>query len=679
MRNSIALFSHEENEENAQISSKVPRSLKAGHFPLERTSGSHETAGSSGAHPQVEEESENGHFTHPHEMAVRGASSRVTPSLAKRGLFRELAFARTKDVPQELSLASSQLRIAGDARKEEAPQGNLNRRRTAGQLGLIGMVGGRVVDRQYPILAPCKIGCRYGCNNYISPAARIQINQKFWNADFSHKRLFLLRFAKDGHCASNGTNLPEEARRRHRSTRFFLMNIEGKKCRVCKTMFLHTLGLSSDARLKSFRRSQQFNIDEICKDHRGGCRRYEADIHASISKHIDSYNPQVSHYNREHAPLRRYLEATLSIMQMHAHFLSDFHYQRFCYETFRQEFLKKRISFGPPEPDLCDLCERAKLHLKGRHLPNEPACLECGKYALHQKFAAIARAKYEHDASTPVDLDTGIFSIDMQRVLLIPIMKGKNYFFTSRLVCFNETFGCLQNGQDTCMLWHEAITGRNAHDVASSFHAFIRANCPPLKHLIIWADNCGPQNKNWVLYSSFLELVSSTTGPHSITMRYLEKGHTFMRSDSIHGLIGKRLKQTAEVLTFQDLIELIQDSKKDVLVAPLAAGDFTNFPNLKTGNRALPKLRGLKEVRVQKGSPYLMYKRDLNALDYFQRRFAFDEIPPIPISKNVARGINIAKKATICSQLVPQMVEEKRDFWVTLPTGDGADLCSEHS
>ena len=256
-------------------------------------------------------------------------------------------------------------------------------------------------------------------------------------------------------------------------------------------------------------------------------------------------------------------------------------------------------------------------------------------------------------------------------------MKGKNYFFTSRLVCFNETFASMANCMDTCVLWHEAISGRSANDVASSFFKIIKRNSPPLNHYIFWADNCGPQNKNWILYSALLQLVNSVSGPQSITLRYLEKGHTFMRCDSIHGLIGKRLKHTSEVLDYEDLLRLISSSKQDIAVAPLSAIDFFQFPSFKTRNTGLPKLRGLKEVHFQKGSPNLMYKRDLDARAYFIRKFAMLEIPGLPLSSGNIRGINVAKKAAICAQLVPQMPVDKRRFWLDLPESSVTDLCEE--
>nr|CAI5831025.1 unnamed protein product [Callosobruchus analis] len=53
-------------------------------------------------------------------------------------------------------------------------------------------------------------------------------------------------------------------------------------------------------------------------------------------------------------------------------------------------------------------------------------------------------------------------------------MTIKDSFFISRLVIFNETFAPLHKGDNKCYIWHEAIRGRNAPDIASTFYHVIK-------------------------------------------------------------------------------------------------------------------------------------------------------------------------------------------------------------
>ena len=116
----------------------------------------------------------------------------------------------------------------------------------------------------------------------------------------------------------------------------------------------------------------------------------------------------------------------------------------------------------------------------------------------------------------------------MQKVLVLPKLSSKDHVFVSRLVTFNQTFALKDEdgGTHYVILWHEALTGRTALDVSSAFMKIIRVVGIPA-HALFWADNCSGQNKNWWLLTGLLQCVN-TWGPQTITLKYLEKVHTFM-------------------------------------------------------------------------------------------------------------------------------------------------------
>ena len=82
----------------------------------------------------------------------------------------------------------------------------------------------------------------------------------------------------------------------------------------------------------------------------------------SIKEHINSYHPQVSHYNREHAPNRRYLQPNSSITDKWSDFTNK--YQKISYELYRQVFESEKITFGEPSQDECEICLVYNLHVK---------------------------------------------------------------------------------------------------------------------------------------------------------------------------------------------------------------------------------------------------------------------------------------------------------------------------
>ena len=136
-------------------------------------------------------------------------------------------------------------------------------------------------------------------------------------------------------------------------------------------------------------------------------------------------------------------------------------------------FKKQHITFGQPKSDLSHTCNQAKEHASEQGPDSLAECHICPGSALYQAQAAIAREHYMDDANGKWPPAPAVFAVDMQNVLLLPMMKSKRAFFTKRLVCFNETFASLSGAGHCCILWNESIAGRAAADVASSFVAEI--------------------------------------------------------------------------------------------------------------------------------------------------------------------------------------------------------------
>ena len=115
----------------------------------------------------------------------------------------------------------------------------------------------------------------------------------------------------------------------------------------------------------------------------------------------------------------------------------------------------------------------------------------------------------------------------------------KKHIFVS-LIVFNETFASKTEGiPHYCVMWHEAIAGRKAPDVVSSYLRMLQ-ECTNHDNVWFWADSCSTQKKNWFLFTGLLQCVN-TWGPAEVTIKFLEKGHTFM--DSIHGNIDSLFKK----------------------------------------------------------------------------------------------------------------------------------------
>lgn len=128
-----------------------------------------------------------------------------------------------------------------------------------------------------------------------------------------------------------------------------------------------------------------------------------------IKIHIESYHPQVSHYNLAHASNRGYLPPDLSIRQLHKDYVSK--NKHLSYETCRKVLEKQNIGFTAKGKNECSVCSVFKMHVhtEDEHdnmldsttsLPEqikEHDCSTCRSYYIYKQRYTIARRCYTED------------------------------------------------------------------------------------------------------------------------------------------------------------------------------------------------------------------------------------------------------------------------------------------
>ena len=339
--------------------------------------------------------------------------------------------------------------------------------------------------------------------------------------------------------------------------------------------------------------------------------------------------------------------------------------QPISYELYRRVFDEQNIAFGQPSQDDCDACITYKRHSNEKlenHLDDCELCLQSRQ---HLERAVKARHEYQN-----IDSEYTAYAVDMQKVILLPKLSIKEHYFVSRLVVFNETFACLsKGGKNLVVLWHEALSGRCASDVASAYIKAIEISNS--EKVLFWADNCCSQNKNWCLFTALCTCVNAEWGPSEVKIKYLERGHTYLKADSIHGCIGKKMKKLSEIVTFSDFVELCSKSSKSIKPVMLETADFIAFTQgqrtRKTKKATLPLLSSICKVQFQKGCRSLFYKTDFESeeveVDFLMPKFDHTTFPP---RKAEPRGIPSTKKDGIL-KLLHSVPRAKKKFWLDLP------------
>ena len=106
--------------------------------------------------------------------------------------------------------------------------------------------------------------------------------------------------------------------------------------------------------------------------------------------------------------------------------------------------------------------------------------------------------------------------------------------------------------------------------MTSSYIRLLR-ECRNNKEVLIWADNCAGRSSSLPWFSV------NTWGPDSVTLKYLQKGHTFMAADGLHGEIGKVLKKETQVVTFSDFVKVCSKASKKSKTIIMDLPDLYSF------------------------------------------------------------------------------------------------------
>ena len=350
----------------------------------------------------------------------------------------------------------------------------------------------------------------------------------------------------------------------------------------------------------------------------------------------------------------------------------------FYYKAFKE----LNISHAKLGNEKCEQCHLFEQHKKDCKC--EILCEFYTRQAKHQRRYRVARPSYESDSNSQQSPTSPIFEADMQKVLLLPQMDQlKKIIFTPRLSIFNETFAevgvktkKIKHHGDICVVWHEAIQGRNDEDVCSAFHHFLKQQ-RGAEEITLWLDNCSYQNKNWTLITMIYHLIQSDTiCAQKITLKYFEPGHTFNAADPVHSRIEGTLRtKQGKVFDLDDLEKCLQDS--GCKVSMMQATDFikwesgvSNYKLAQTEPR--PYLAEMMLIQFRREEPDTFFYKEIHdgeriqVKDFLKKSFVVKE------ENQKVRSLLKSKKDRIVQDLLPFMPKNRTKFWSSLPESSKA-------
>lgn len=337
---------------------------------------------------------------------------------------------------------------------------------------------------KHPIRPPC--ACKKACITSISQIEREKIHDLFWSMDRQRRRDYLLRQVHKKPTVIKTRGLES---RRQCTLSYALDDIK-----VCKIFFLNTLGFSNDEAVHAVLNKEPTTAVNpkvrATPDPRGRhtpSNAFSAEYELEMKNFILQYKPVPSHYRISHAPNRKYLPIGITFTSIYKDF------QQHCLDKclkvcswthFHNMIQKLNLSTCEPPQDICSKCRNHEQ--KHKTLPAPCNCNDCIDLDQHLKNKRDSRRdlKIIEEKVDKSDGQEALYTVDMQKVICMPLLTTKEYFFSRKLVLYNETFvppGT--NKQAVCIVWHEGESGRKAHNVATTY-IFFSENTAGTKHML---------------------------------------------------------------------------------------------------------------------------------------------------------------------------------------------------
>lgn len=441
----------------------------------------------------------------------------------------------------------------------------------------------------------------------ITEKDRLDIFNRFWkNMNWDEKKMFVIGMVEKTEAKRKKV---EDSRRKY--TFKYYLKKEGRKVLVCKKMFLSTLGIGERALYDWINASEEGIPDKPNK--RTVTFRNPEGVE-SAGEFLDSLVKMPSHYCRANSS-KIYLEPIFtSFNELYRA------YQTYCSEKekketgikgFRKIFIDKNLSLFQSKKDQCDTC-----------VGYETKNVEEDVYREHIDRKEKAREEKTADKiRSQTSAEVKVVTLDLQAVLLCPVLKASALYYKTKLACHNFTIHEMDNHNVSCYLWHESEGELSANSFASCVSDFIDKLDDNVKELVIYSDGCTYQNRNVTLSNTLLNKACSKN--ITIIHKYLEKGHTQMECDSVHSTIENKIRNKP-IYCPQNYVDYIKEARQNqpYEVMYLSHDFFKNYSSLNYYSSIRPGSRVgdpvVTDIRVLKytGEGSIEYK--LNYSGEFQ-------------------------------------------------------------
>lgn len=360
-------------------------------------------------------------------------------------------------------------------------------------------------------------------------------------------------------------------------TRKFFLSVHGDKLQVCKRFFQGTLDIGHgyiDTTMKNTENGMYTG-----KEKRGKhvpSNKTSEESRDRVRRHIESFPAVDSHYCRQRSK-RKFLDCTLNVNIMYGFYcdsckadgvkpVSSSLYR----EIFNTEY---NLDFHKPKKDLCVMCAT---YMEEKRTGELTAQKEM-EYQEHIKRKIEAREEKAKDKELSKQSDdVHCVTFDLEAVLATPCSNVSQVHYKRKLAVYNLTVYSLGDKEATCYIWDETEGRKGSCEIGTCLIRYIKSLPQDVRHLILYSDTCGGQNRNKFVAAALHYVVRHFDNIEVIDQKFLVSGHSHMECDSVHSAIEKAKKKLQIFIPemWYPVIQGARSSSNPYTLDVLEHGDF---------------------------------------------------------------------------------------------------------
>ncbi|XP_074035892.1 uncharacterized protein [Leptinotarsa decemlineata] len=389
---------------------------------------------------------------------------------------------------------------------------------------------------------------------------------------------------------------------------------------VCYKAFLSIHGISK-GKLEHLQKALK-NRGTAPKDKRGQhsskIRSLPDSTYQHVFDHISSFKGRLSHYSLNDSK-KLYLPEELNITKMFNMFKLVHPTEKISYETYRNIFNTKfNISFGYPRSDTCSTCDRFTAEVNRLRVQGTPEAavairrLEIQNELHKRKAESFYNQKRSARRRDRTSNDFIAVAMDYQKNVYLPNIPTNDVYYMRQLSMYSFNIHVLGTAQSLFYTYPENLANKGSDEVCSFLFDFLMNHAESsIKHLHIFCDSAGGQNKNYSAFRFMHYIVHSVRRLDSIRITFPIRGHSYLECDKNMGLVN--LKTRMELP--KDYYELLEQSRTKptpfsvIRVQQHMVKDWGTFFKNKFRAKCPFAIQEIREIYCTRDHPKLMYFR----------------------------------------------------------------------